>query len=113
MTDPVMSVLYSAMNGLMTRQDAITANLANVSTPGYKAKTVDFEAALRQAVSDGTGSPADVASVSVSNAPVNQIGNNVSIDSETTTAADTTLRYQAVVGSMNAKFQLLRTAIGG
>lgn len=32
------------------RQDIIAANVANVDTPGYKAKRMDFESALREAM---------------------------------------------------------------
>ena len=37
-----------AMDGLMERQKAITANTANVMTPGYQRKDVDFESQLKE-----------------------------------------------------------------
>lgn len=37
-----------AMDGLMARQKAITANTANVMTPDYQRKDVDFESQLRE-----------------------------------------------------------------
>lgn len=37
-----------AMDGLMTRQKAITANIANVMTPNYQRKQVDFEDQLKE-----------------------------------------------------------------
>lgn len=40
-----------AMDGLMMRQKAITANTANVMTPGYQRKEVDFESQLREIAS--------------------------------------------------------------
>jgi flagellar basal-body rod protein FlgB len=55
--DRSMSVLEQALNGLSTRQSAISANLANIDTPGYQAQTVDFETALRQEVSSMESSP--------------------------------------------------------
>lgn len=39
-----------AMDGLMTRQKAITANTANVMTPDYQRKDVSFESQLREIV---------------------------------------------------------------
>lgn len=39
-----------AMDGLMERQKAITANTANVMTPDYKRKDVDFESQLREMI---------------------------------------------------------------
>jgi flagellar basal-body rod protein FlgB len=39
-----------ALDGLMTRQKAIAANTANVVTPGYQRKDVQFEDQLREIV---------------------------------------------------------------
>ena len=49
--DPTTSILEKALDGLTSRQSAITSNLANIDTPGYQAQTVDFETALRSEVS--------------------------------------------------------------
>lgn len=37
-----------ALDGLMVRQKSITANTANVMTPGYQRKEVNFESQLRE-----------------------------------------------------------------
>lgn len=39
-----------ALDGLMERQKAITANTANVMTPGYQRKEVNFENQLREII---------------------------------------------------------------
>ncbi|HVM40137.1 MAG TPA: hypothetical protein VM618_05070, partial [Acidimicrobiia bacterium] len=39
-------------------------------------------------------------------------GNNVIIDEETVQGMDTSLRYELAVNAVNAKFRLLRSAIG-
>jgi flagellar basal-body rod protein FlgB len=39
--------LSRALDGLTARQGAISANLANIDTPGYRPKSIDFETALR------------------------------------------------------------------
>lgn len=39
-----------AMDGLMVRQKAITANTANVMTPDYQRKDVDFESQLKEMI---------------------------------------------------------------
>jgi len=48
--DPTTSILEQALDGLSSRQSAISSNLANIDTPGYQAQTVDFETALSQEV---------------------------------------------------------------
>jgi len=113
MTDDVMSILYSSLNGLMTQQRVIADNISNVSTPGYQAKAVDFESTLRAAIANGTSPSSDPSIVSYTNDPAKQDGNNVNLDAETVAATQNTLQYQAVTDAVNARFQLLRTAIGG
>jgi len=48
--DPTMRVLTEAIDGLSTRQSLISGNLANIDTPGYQPKTIDFETALQNEV---------------------------------------------------------------
>jgi flagellar basal-body rod protein FlgB len=48
LVDPTQSILLGALDGLARRQSTITSNLANIDTPGYTPKAVDFETALRQ-----------------------------------------------------------------
>jgi flagellar basal-body rod protein FlgB len=52
--DPTMTVLANALNGLSSRQAAISSNLANIDTPGYTAQSVDFETALANEVAGMT-----------------------------------------------------------
>lgn len=110
--DLTTDTLHAAMRGLATRQRVIADNIANMDTPGFLAGRVEFEDSLRRAV-DG-GDPAGVTpSTARSLAPTGMNGNNVQLDDETLSNIDTGLRYQVVVEAMNAKFSLLRTAIGG
>ena len=52
--DPTTSILEQALDGLSSRQAAISSNLANIDTPGYQAQTVDFETALQREVQAAT-----------------------------------------------------------
>ena len=45
--------LNSALDGLALRQRAIADNVANIQTPGYHARRVQFEDALTKAVGQG------------------------------------------------------------
>ena len=47
--DPVIGALNTAMNLRLLNQNVISSNIANADTPGYKAKRVEFEQALRNA----------------------------------------------------------------
>ena len=51
--DPTIGALNTVMNLRLMNQNVISSNIANADTPGYKAKAMEFEGALRDAL--GTG----------------------------------------------------------
>lgn len=48
--DPTIGALNTVMNLRMMQQNVTVSNIANADTPGYKAKAVEFEGALRDAL---------------------------------------------------------------
>lgn len=112
---PVGSVtqaaLQSALDGLALRQRSIADNIANVNTPGYTAKRVQFEDALATSVRQGDGMVAATTSRSLE--PTRLDGNNVNLDTETLTDEKTALQYQLLSGAMSSKFALLDTVLRG
>ncbi len=48
--DPTISALNQNLNLRLENQNVISANIANADTPGYKAKAVNFEQAMRDAM---------------------------------------------------------------
>jgi flagellar basal-body rod protein FlgB len=110
LSDVTSTTIQKALSGLSARQRAISDNVANLETPGYLAKRVDFEASLQAALADGDPAAAE-ASPSSSLAATGVNGNNVNLDEETLTSLDTNLRYQLMVNAINAKASSLRTAM--
>jgi flagellar basal-body rod protein FlgB len=107
------SALRVSVAGLAARQNAIANNIANIETPGYKARKVEFEDALRGAVERGD-SPASVApSTDTSLEPTRLNGSNVNLDEETLSHIDTTMRYQLTLRALDSKYGMLRDAIKG
>ena len=107
------SSLRVAVAGLSARQTAIANNIANIETPGYQARKVGFEEALRGAVERGD-SPSSVApSTQTSLEPTRLNGNNVNLDEETLSHIDTTMRYQLTLRALDSKYGMLRDAIKG
>lgn len=113
MSDLTTQALHYAIDGLSLRQQAIAGNLANAQTPGYRAKEVDFEQSLNQALTVGDIGAAGGPAVTTSTAPTDADGNNVNASNEIVGLQETTLRYQAMVDSLNTKFRMLRGAMGG
>lgn len=103
------SAMSSALDALSLRQRVIADNIANVQTPGYQAKRVQFEDALVAAVADGTGFTE--ATVGLSLEPTREDGNNVNLDTEVLSNIDTNLRYQLATRSIDGTFANLRTAM--
>ena len=52
-SDGVTRALHASINGLEARGRAIASNVANLETPGYLAREVNFEDSLRAAIADG------------------------------------------------------------
>jgi flagellar basal-body rod protein FlgB len=103
--------LKVALEGLSLQRQASVDNLANMQTPGYQAKRVDFETALRRAFTAGYA-PVLSPTSSVADTPVATNGNNVAVDDELLVLSDNSMRQQLVVESLNARYRVLRTAIG-
>ncbi|MBW0255789.1 flagellar basal body protein [Cellulomonas sp. PS-H5] len=101
--------INSALDGLAARQRAIAENVANIQTPGYHAKKVQFEDALARAVSAGTGAASATTARSLE--PTRMDGNNVNLDSETLLNVDTQLRYQLATQAVDGTFSGVRTAM--
>lgn len=52
------SIMAAGMDGLAMRQQVHAENVANIDTPNYQARTVDFESTLRGAIDAGrSGNP--------------------------------------------------------
>ena len=113
--DTTQLSLAAAMTGAAQRQNAIADNIANVDTPGYQRKDVDFHAALRGAMGTGAtaldgmtfGPAADPTA-----APVRADGNTVDIDRESAAQASNGLEYEALSQVLKARDDIIQTAIG-
>ncbi len=101
--------LNSALDGLALRQRAIADNVANLQTPGFHARRVQFEDELARAVAGGSG--AVEARTSRSLEPTREDGNNVNLDAETLLNVDTNLRYQLATQAVSGTFSSVRTAM--
>lgn len=108
--DVTTQALHAALRGLDSRRLAHENNLANIETPGYKSRSVEFESQLRDAISAGNPLSAGK-EVSVSSAPGRGNGNNVEVDKEMVGLTDTALTQQLVIRALNDKYSLIREAV--
>ena len=121
--------LGASLNYRLLRHDVTSANIANAETPGYKAKTVEFEDALARAVDlDGmnsltTSDPEHFALGSASvgrervtvednpEADVNPDRNTVDLDKEMANLTENSILYKAALTLINKKMAMLKYGI--
>ncbi|MBM7773345.1 flagellar basal-body rod protein FlgB [Actinokineospora baliensis] len=111
--DLTTQAVRASLDGLAMRQRVQANNIANIETPHFKAKKVEFETALAQAISDGDGATGVRASVSTSRLAARQDGNNVNLDEETLGSTETGLRYQLMLRAMDDRYGLVSTVLKG
>ncbi len=120
------SVVKRALDGVWERQRAISTNLANYDTPGFKAKVVTFEDALREEVmkiQDTAKTREEIRShlPAIENTNIRVAedrtisqrldGNNVDMDGESIELAKAQLQYMYLTNSMTSMYARLKTAL--
>ncbi|HPC47090.1 MAG TPA: flagellar basal body rod protein FlgB [Deltaproteobacteria bacterium] len=104
------------------RQEVISSNIANVNTPGYKAKEAVFEEELQSRLSLATTHPSHMVkspgapSFTTVVDPYERIGNDsntVDIDREMMKLNQNHLLYSASAEIVSKKIDELRNVIGG
>jgi flagellar basal-body rod protein FlgB len=93
------------------REQLIATNMANVDTPGYHTRDIDFQTAMRQVMDGDQGMRLESASNDVLNLPERPDGNNVNIDRESMMLSESQLQYQVGVQLVKSEFSTLLTAI--
>ena len=112
-TDRVEGVLHTALAGLSLRHDVIADNVANIDTPNFRARSVEFESSLRDAAARG-GVPEEGVALTATptRTPVGPNGNNVDLRKESVAAMQTLFQYQTVTRAVSDRLALVRTAAG-
>lgn len=110
-TDTTTWALEHALNAAAERQRAASNNIANAATPGFRAKRVEFEDALSNALRSHSFDAA--ITYQRANTPVGINGNDVSLEEESAVLLRTEILYEALIAAENYKLALVRTAMRG
>ncbi len=94
------------------KAQVIAGNLANQDTPGYRSRSVDFEAAFQDAVNNGQD-PLEVEAkiYEPRDTEVDVDGNDVSVDREVLAGAQNAFMYQTYVSLLQGRNRLYNTAL--
>ena len=119
-----INVLDKAADASWLRNEAISNNIANVDTPGYKRQDVAFESELEKALGKNRYKSMDekVADIKTSrlvgqpytdysNYSYRLDGNNVDIENENVYLAENQLKYQGLLTSITQEFSNLQTVM--
>jgi flagellar basal-body rod protein FlgB len=115
----VISALRRQMTIAVAKQVAAAGNLANVDTPGYKAKEVTFADTLKGKLAQPTNSTFPTKSTTVdagiqikeAAGAERRDGNTVQLDKELLTMSRAAGDFAAAQTALAAKFRLVRYAI--
>lgn len=107
------ALMQKALDGTWQRQKAISNNIANHETPGYKAVRVGFEEALKKEISRGSKAVKDVGiEIYTQNIGSERAdGNNVNLEAENIRMVKTQIQYQYLTRVMTDMYARLRYAI--
>lgn len=119
-----INVLDKAADASWKRNEAISNNIANATTPGYKRQDVSFENELRHAILGASGSSMDAKVGNVNLKTLNPTvytdsaevtyrldGNNVDIDTENVNLAENQIKYNGLLNSVTQEFQNLQAVM--
>ena len=124
------ALFETALHGLQERGEAIAENLANIDTPGYKARRVAFEEQLQYVRHHRAGELAATTASHFRLGPhaayevrpvetrdlastLRNDGNNVDVDVEMTALAKNQLSYTYVAELTKRQFEGLKSVIRG
>ena len=119
-----INVLDKAADASWLRNEAISNNIANVDTPGYKRQDVAFEVELERALGANRFVSMDERVSSIKSNRLNARpytdyanysyrldGNNVDIENENVYLAENQLKYQGLLTGINQEFTNLQSVM--
>lgn len=119
-----INLLTKAADASWKRETVISNNIANVNTPGYKRKDLNFQGVLTEELGrckheslDSKVSDVDLSRldsqiyVDSANYSYRMDGNNVDIDTENVELASEQIRYEGLTDCINSEFERMKAVI--
>ncbi|QMV17529.1 flagellar basal body rod protein FlgB [Granulicella sp. 5B5] len=122
MTQPSVTLnsLEAYLRLTSMREQVVTGNMANIDTPGYHTRDIDFSTELNRFLDAGSGDATvgatqqlHPASYEVASLLQRPDGNNVDLDREGTLLAELQLQHEMGVQLIKDRFHMILTAING
>jgi flagellar basal-body rod protein FlgB len=111
MTDLFSSLdkLSRGLDAAWTKNEVISSNIANIDTPGYKRRTVEFGNLLEEAkasnlAKNGSSIPGVKISIDQSTDSMRTDGNNVNMEKESIELYKSYAQYSMLLGKVKSEF---------
>ena len=102
-----MDSLEKYMDVLAVRQKLVASNIANIDTPGYRTKDVDFQAEFANHLRGQSSTvPQEVSGLQIKND-----GNSVNLDRESQLMSENSIRFSAATNLLKGQLRVLKSAI--
>lgn len=111
--DRTVQGLAGALSLLQRRHEVLVSNVANLETPGYRARELDFGDELKAAFASREHAPAAPTAEVDATAPARADGNTVDLDLQMAKLGQNGGRYVALAKIMGMRLALLRLAMEG
>ncbi len=113
--DSLFGVHGDALAVRSQRMGLLASNIANASTPGYKARDIDFRAALASAETPGGSLDDAIDSNTLYRVPLQPSadGNTVELTTEQTAFAENAVAYQTTLSFLNGRINQITRALKG
>lgn len=112
--ETLFGVHGAALEVRAQRMGVLASNIANASTPGFKARDIDFKAALAavEGSQDQAGGIGDALKYRV---PIQTSldGNTVELNQEQTAFAENAVQYQTTLSFLNGRISTITRALKG
>lgn len=124
LNDSTISLLQRGLNAQLARQNQLTSNVANLDTPGYVPKDVDFQQALAHTQSAGklkrtnqghqaldADAEVGIRNVESPDRAPSANGNQVDLDTQMARIAQNAISYQANIKAVSKKLAILKYTV--
>ena len=114
-SDTLFGVHGAALEVRSQRMGLLASNIANASTPGFKARDIDFQAALAAVEQSDDNGPNSIASAVRYRVPSQPSldGNTVELSTEQTAFAENAVQYQTTLSFLNGRINQITRALKG
>ncbi|HVN23145.1 MAG TPA: flagellar basal body rod protein FlgB [Syntrophorhabdales bacterium] len=109
----LLDLVSKALDVRNVYHKVIAGNIANVDTPGFKEKDIDFKKQLERRMSFSAGN------VDIQESPQDSLGfaaldeNTVNMETQVMKMTENSMYYDALVQAISKKFSLMRYIING